>query len=598
MQAQRSYLLRILQSAVTPVPELTVTEWANAHRILSSESSAEPGKYSSSRTPYIKEIMDCCTDPTIDTVTWMSASQVAKTELLLNIIGYYISHDPCPILCLQPTTRPMAEDFSRDRLAPMIRDAPILNARVFENKKSSNTLLHKSFLGGHVTLGGANSPSGLASRPIRITLCDEIDRYPVSAGTEGDPLMLVEKRTITFWNKKKFRTSTPSIEGQSRISDCFADGDMRHYYVPCPHCDEYQMLIWSGIKWKKNKKNKPDFESIYYECEYCKAPIEHVEKRSMLEKGEWRGLKPCAGHASFHLSALYSPWMTWKEVVEEWHNSRHDTEKMKVWTNTVLGETFKPPAREIPHTPLLENRINYKVPNEILVVVCSVDVQEDRLELLVSGWGEGEHSWHLHHKIIPGDTTLGPVWDDLETYINTTRIKRDDGAVMRIAAVGIDSGYQTKVVYDFYRRSRHPRVFCLKGVGGERAIVSAPVKSSRSHTQLYTVGSDPAKDVIFGRLLTPMMAFNFDCNEEYFLQLTAEKAETKMKRGFEFREWVKIRPRNEILDLWQYALAVLYILDPVWTALLPKETEKKTEQQQQPPPRRRRGQGFVQSWRR
>lgn len=515
--------------------------------------------------------MDACNNPAVHTITWMSSSQVGKTEVLLNIIGYYIAHDPSPMLCLQPTQKPMAEDFSKDRLATMIRDTPRLRGLVGDakSKSSGNTILHKSFPGGHITIGGANSPSGLASRPIRIVLSDEIDRYPESAGTEGDPLQLVERRTTTFWNKKLLRTSTPTIDGRSRIDSAFKEGDQRYYYVPCPHCEVKQRLLWSNVTFDM-VDGVPDLGTVHYECRHCRQPIEHVEKRKMLIEGEWQATAPFTGHASFHISALYSPWVTWAEVVDEWHKSRGDDERMKVWTNTLLGETFREEAREIEHAPLMARREAYSCPNEVLVTVCTVDVQDDRLEALVSGWGDGEESWHLEHKVFYGDTTQPHVWEDLEAYITRTKIKRDDGAIFSINAVGIDSGHQTKMVYEFCRQSKHGRVFCLKGVGGERAIVSPPTNKT-GPVPIFSVGSDPAKDVVFSRLTIRdqpgQMHFNMHCSEDYFLQLTAEKAVLKKRRGFDYREWQKIRPRNEILDLWVYALATLYILNPAWKAL-------------------------------
>ena len=534
----------------------------------------------------------------------MSSSQVGKTEVLLNVIGFHIHHDPAPMLVLQPTTQPMAQDFSKDRLATMLRDSPVLSEKIskVKGRDSGNTILHKTFVGGHVTIGGANSPSGLASRPIRITLADEIDRYPASAGSEGDPLSLVERRSTTFWNRKRVRTSTPTVQGMSRIEDAFLEGDQRRYYVPCPHCDVKQVLVWSNVKWDRLENGDPDLDTVHYECAHCRDPIEHIEKRAMLLAGEWQAQAPFAGHASFHINALYSPWTTWREIVEEWQLARGDSERMKVWTNTLLGETFREEAKEIEHAPLMAKREAYSVPNSVLVTIATVDVQEDRLELLLVGYGVNESAWHLGHKVFYGDTTQKDVWKDLEDYITHTRVKRDDGAVFGINAVGIDSGYQTNMVYSFVAATRHGRVFTLKGMAGERAIVTSP----KGKVRVFTVGVDPAKDIIFQRAMLKddapgQMHFNMHCDEEYFLQLTAEKAVIKKRRGFEVREWQKVRPRNEILDLWVYALATLYILAPQWEAL-----DKTNEEKPQPAadqnfeairrrPMRRRG-GFVQKW--
>jgi phage terminase large subunit GpA-like protein len=525
--------------------------------------------------------MDAVTDPSVEMVSWMSSAQVGKTEVLLNIIGRFVENDPSPLLILQPTQKPMAEAFSKDRLAPMFRDTPCLTGLIeHKGRTGGDTILHKSFPGGHLTIAGANSPSNLASRPIRIVLADEIDRYPESAGAEGDPLALAEKRTTTFWNRKIVRTSTPTISGQSRIEASFLEGDQRHYEVPCPLCGEFQRLKWSQIIFDKLEDKSPDYKSVHYECAHCKGPIEEIEKRGMLLKGQWVADAPFQGHASFHISALYSPWMKWREVVKEWHQARGDHERMKVWTNTVLGEVFREEAREIDHAPLLSKREAYQCPNDVLVVVVSVDVQETRLELLAVGYGVNEQSWELETRVINGDTTLGSVWDDLRDFLQTTKYTRDDGAVLGIAGCGIDSGFQTKMVYEFCRRTRG-RLFALKGVPGERAIVSSPARLSKAAIDLYTVGVDPAKDVIYSRIMNPGLArlhFSEKCDEEFFLQLTAEKAVLKKRRGFDIREWVKVRPRNEILDLYVYSLATLYILNPVWPALVKPKVEKPADE--------------------
>ena len=196
-------LFKRIATVLSPPPELTVSQWADEYRRLSPEASAEPGRWNTDRAPYQREIMDAINDARCEEVIIMSSAQVGKTELILNIIGYYIDYDPSPILVLQPT-RDMAETFSKDRLAPMLRDTPALKGKVKDarSRDSGNTILHKTFPGGHITMVGANSAAGLASRPIKIVLMDEVDRYPASAGTEGDPIKLAEKRTTTFWNRK------------------------------------------------------------------------------------------------------------------------------------------------------------------------------------------------------------------------------------------------------------------------------------------------------------------------------------------------------------------------------------------------------------
>lgn len=251
---------RLAKQALLPPPDLTVSEWADAHRKLSKESSAEAGQWRTSRAPYQREIMDAINDPVVEDIVIMASAQVGKSEIILNALGYFIDYDPSPILLIQPTEA-KAKDFSKERVAPMIRDTPTLKERVGDAKSrdSSNTVMYKSFPGGFVALGGANAPSGLAARPIRILLADEIDRYPASAGDEGDPLDLAEKRTNNFYNRKKIKVSTPTIKNVSRIEKEFELSTKEYYNLPCPRCEELQPLSWEQL----------DFETESMRCCYC-----------------------------------------------------------------------------------------------------------------------------------------------------------------------------------------------------------------------------------------------------------------------------------------------------------------------------------------
>ena len=262
-------------------PNLTVSQWSDQFRKLSPEASGEISKWKTSRAPYQQGIMDAISEPNVDTVVMMSSAQVGKTELLLNLVGYHIHLDPGPILMVQPT-KEMAETFSKDRLAPMIRDTPVLASKIKSPKSrdSGNTLQHKRFPGGQISLMGANSPSDLSSRPIRIVLCDEVDRYPASAGTEGDPVSLAVKRTNNFANRRILLMSTPTIKGISRIEKAFFESDQRHYHVPCPHCGEFQTLQWELIRWQQDKP-----ETVVHACKKCGGEIEESARPDMLAQG-------------------------------------------------------------------------------------------------------------------------------------------------------------------------------------------------------------------------------------------------------------------------------------------------------------------------
>ena len=320
-----------------PPTDLTVSQWADQKRVLSAEASSESGKFYTNRAEYQRGIMDAFSDPHVEDVVCMTSAQIGKTEILNNIVGFFIDQDPSPMLVLQPTVD-MAQAYSKDRLAPMVRDNPCLRDKVKDPKAkdSGNTILHKTFSGGHITIVGANSPSSLASRPIRIVLCDEVDRYPESAGGEGDPINLAKKRNTTFWNKKNALFSTPTIKGLSRIESAYEQSDKRKYYVKCPHCNFEQTLMWGQVKWEDS-----DPSTAYYECADCRAQLNDTDKINMVKTGRWIAENPFNGIAGFHINELYSPWRKFADTVKDFLNSKKDTEKLKTWVNTALGETWE-----------------------------------------------------------------------------------------------------------------------------------------------------------------------------------------------------------------------------------------------------------------
>ena len=347
-------LFRNIAKVLSPPPELTVSQWADKYRKLSPESSSEPGQWNTDRAPYQREIMDAVVDSAVETVVIMSSAQVGKTELILNTIGYYIDYDPAPILCLQPTLE-MAQAFSKDRLAKMIRDTPVLRGKVKDARArdSENTILHKSFPGGHITMVGANSAAGLAMRPIRIVMMDEIDRFPPSAGSEGNPIKLAEKRTTTFWNRKKIKVSTPTIKGRSQIETEYLSSSKEEWCVPCPCCGKYQPYEWGRIR----------ISDVTMECKYCG---EHFKETEWKERpGKWIAGAENKRKRGFHLNELASPWKHWEEIIEDFREAYRewkengDIQKLKVWVNTSLGETWEEKGDAADEDVLLKRRERY-----------------------------------------------------------------------------------------------------------------------------------------------------------------------------------------------------------------------------------------------
>jgi phage terminase large subunit GpA-like protein len=562
-------LLRETTSAFRPPPRLTVSEWADQFRRLSPESSAEPGRWRTSRAEYQRGIMDAVNDPAVEAIVMMSSAQVGKSEFGLNICGYFISQDPCPVLVLNPTLE-MSETWSKDRLSPMLRDTPVLQNRVKDPRArdSGNTLLHKKFPGGHITMAGANSPASLASRPIRIVIGDEIDRYPPSAGSEGDPVNLAKKRTTTFWNRKLIWVSTPTIKGASRIENLYQQSDQRRYFVPCPHCKKFQILTWGQVKFDKEIPKQ-----AWYECEHCQQQIESKHKTQMIRLGEWRATAEFKDTAGFHLNELYSPWRTFGDVVVDFLKAKDSPEQLKTWVNTSLGETFDDQggeglewqrlmARAEPYSPLT-------VPKSGLLLTAGVDVQGDRLSVSVWAWGRGEESWLIYSVELYGEPTLEPVWAELDTLLES-KFTHQGGAELSITAAGIDSGYQSQVVYNFVRRRPGRGLYAVKGFGtAGRPVMGRPTtqevtwrgQTLKKGVKLWPVGVDAIKSLIYGRLrmITPgpgYLHFPIGLDEEFYQQLCAEKQIARYSKGFAIREWVKMRSRNEALDTLVYAYAV------------------------------------------
>ena len=512
-------------------------------------------------------MMDAVNEPGVREVVFMTSAQIGKTEILNNVLGYFVHQDPSPILFIQPTLE-MAEAWSKDRLAPMIRDTEALGGLFKDSKtrNSDNTLLHKKFTGGHLTMAGANSPSSLASRPIRIVLLDEEDRYPSSAGAEGDPGSLAQKRTTTFWNRLLVSASTPTIEGESKIDARYQQSDMRRFHVPCPQCGGFQVLCWAQLKFDKKAP-----ESAHYECEHCQAQLHDSDKLWMLSRGEWRASAPFSGVAGFHISEIYSPWVRWSEMVTSFLKAKRLPETLKVWVNTSLGETWKEATEGIDHSGLLGRKENWGrvAPAGVVVITAGVDVQGDRLEAEIIGWGIGQESWSLQYHVIHGDPAQSKVWDDLDAVLGQT-MQRADGGTLSVLAACVDTGgHHTQKVYEYCKRREHARVYAVKGAStAGKPLVSKFSKSNKLRVKLFTLGTDTAKQMIYSRLKIHQPGpgychFPADYPEEYFLQLTAERIQTKFINGHPTRVWVMPKgKRNEALDCRVYGLAALHILNP------------------------------------
>jgi phage terminase large subunit GpA-like protein len=569
----------------TPPPKLTVSEWADQYRYLSAESSAEPGKWQTSRTPYLREIMDAENDPDVENVVVMASSQVGKTEVLLNVSGYHTHQDPCPMLLIEPTVN-IAEAYSKDRLSKMIRDTPVLSERIREPraKDGTNTVLHKEFPGGHLTLGGANSPSGLASRPIRIVLCDEVDRYPLSAGSEGDPLSLAAKRTTTFWNRKKIYVSSPTIKNISRIEAAFEESDRRYYHVPCKVCGEFQKLEWEYVRWDDGKP-----ETAVYTCRLCGAAWNDADRFEAVTQGKWIAEAPFNGTAGFHIWEAYSPWSRLGAMADQFLKAKHardrgDPEPYKAFVNTVLGKSYTEQAETAAPEPLMARRENYGpglIPWPILYLTAGADVQDNRVEIEVVGWRaekreQPPESWGVEDLVVYRDKDKPALmWDEVDQILKR-EYTTQDGRRIRISAVAIDSGgHHTNEVYTFCNTRIGRHIYAIKGADGPRTIWPRRAGKSKKFkgSLVWIVGVDTAKDAIYSALKveTPgpgYTHFPVGYELEYFQQLTSEQVKTKFRNGRPARFWFKPPGvRNEALDRRVYALAALHSRSVPWEIL-------------------------------
>lgn len=513
-------------------------------------------------------------------VVIMAGTQVGKTECILNKCGHTIHHSPGPMLLVQPTLD-TARKVSKQRIAPMIDTTPALRRLVKEPRErdSGNTVMVKEFEGGLLMMTGANSAAGLRSMPIRDLLLDEVDLYPGDVEGEGDPIVIAEKRTDTFKRRRKIvLTSTPTLEGLSRIEREYMRSDRRRFYLACPACGHEDFLTWRGVDevtrvpggHHRIEWDDGDPGTAHMVCSGCGGLVAERHKTAMLKAGVWRATAAFDGKtAGFHLSSLYSPWKSWADCAEEFVEAKDDPFELRAWVNTVLGETWKEPGERVDADLLMDRRETYaaEVPHGVGILTASVDVQGDRLEVQVVGWGDREESWLIAHTTIGGSPSGEKVWHDLTGFL-VSRFRHEGGREVGVELVTVDSGgHHTEQVYKYCKAMAGRNVFAIKGssVHG-MPICSRPSDANRYRVPLYNLGTDTAKDMIVGRLRVSApgpfyMHFPDWADREYMEQLCAERSVVKYVRGKgATREWVKIRERNEAIDLTVYSLAALHIL--------------------------------------
>lgn len=609
----------------TPPADLTVSEWAAEHRVLSRESSAEAGPWRNERTPYMVEPMNAFSDPRVREISVVAMSQVGKSEMELNIIGYIIDQDPGSVLYIQPNLDD-AKKFSRLRIAPMIRDCDTLRTKVSEvrSRDAGNTVLQKTFPGGMLTMVGSQSPSALASTPARYVLGDEVDRWALSAGSEGDPWALAAARTTTFYNAKMVAVSTPTIKGYSRIEKLFLDGTQERWCSQCPSCGEWHNITFDDIKFDfdttgSGRRKSYTLHSVHWCCPACGCL--HTEAEMRAQPARWIAENPGAierGRRSFWVNAFSSPWRSWDKIVLKFLEVKNDPEELKVFYNTVLGELWEDRGDLEDEDTMLARREDYgtaedgtpvELPDGVLVLTCGVDTQDDRLEYEVVGHGHYGETWGIKKGIIMGDPNYDDPWERLDEVVSHV-YKFQNGRGLTVSMTCVDSGgHKTQSVYMQTRARLQRRIFAIKGQGGDGIPYTKPPSKVKivvggktvGQTWLYSIGVDAGKAAIMAALKVQEAGpkychFPRDNDRGYDLNffngLLSEKLVMKTERGRTRWAWEKLKghERNEALDCRNYALAAFRILDPdldaVERRLRGLDSPGKQPEAQQPKPRR------------
>lgn len=622
-------------AGMKPPDDLTVTEWAEKNRRLSAESSAEPGPWRTERTPYLREPMNAWTDPKIRHIVMVAASQVGKSEFLNNCIGYVIDQDPGSILFVHPTTID-AKEYSKLRIAPMIRDCPTLRKKVSDPKSrdSGNTILQKTYPGGILTMCGSTEAHALASKPIRYVLGDERDRWALSAGNEGDPWDLAMARQTTFYNAKSGEVSTPTVKNASAIEAAYATGTMERWKSRCPHCGEYHEIQWADIRFEHDEiivagKKTYKVRSVCYACPGCGCISTEAEMKRAPAR--WEADNPAAyeqGTRSFWLNAFVSQWASWESIILKYLNAIGSTRKMQVVYNTCFGELWEDRGDLEDEDSLMARREEYpaELPEGVLVLTAGVDTQDDRMEYEIVGHGHFGETWGIEKGIIMGRPDDDAVWAQLDELVFDRVLRFENGVGLKMSMSFVDEGgHFTQEVRMQCRARLGKKVFCIKGMPGSDKPYTAPPKKQKiiiKQTAVgtcwqYQIGVDSGKEVIMDnlRVQTPGAKYchfpkRDDYGSGYFTGLLSEVKvyDPNKKQPW---QWKKIpgHERNEALDCRNYALAAFKVLPknldeidrrlkeaggerapaPVATPVMPPPAAKQR-------PKRRSGKKYYDDW--
>jgi phage terminase large subunit GpA-like protein len=573
-------------SGIRPPIRRTVAEWADAERILGANEGPYPGPWRTERAPYLREPMEACslTAPA-ERVTVRGSAQTGKTMIAINLVGQIAAESPTSVLMVVPSVDE-ARNFNREKLQPLIENSPAVRRKVMPVQRADeagSTTMVKRFAGGSVELTGANSSKGLQMRTKRVILMDEVSEFPWDVDNRGDPVAMAETRALTYRKRKQakiIKTSTPGTEGACRISAAYDESSRGVWHVPCPHCGDYQPLIFENLRWERGKP-----ETAAYPCQACGTMIEEAEKAEMNARGRWVHERPELRdvHAGYDINSMFSAMVTWAYVAERREASEGDLKEDKVFTQQVLGRPYANRHDVVPHQILWERRTDWppgRIPEWVVFLEGATDVQGDRLEWAVWGFDRNWGQTWVDGGILMGDPRQPEVWAKHDEVMG--RVWLDAWDRPRAArSWGLDTGFLTQSVYAYCRRHVgrvDPVVMALDGrpKWGEPPIGAPRMREvdfngkKLDSIPLWPVGTYDLKDEVMACMrateagpdkdgVWPAGAMRFPSMLDlgFFEQLTAEVCiERQNRAGYRLREWVKVRARNEQLDLAVYCRAL------------------------------------------
>lgn len=561
--------------AIAPRKPLTVSQWADAERVLSSKGSAEPGRWRTSRNPPLREPMDCMSARSaVQDIVLKFPIQFGKTEVAVNALGYTMDHNPGPVMVCLPGEVSMNK-WVAQKLNPMLEETPAAQRALTSvaSRDSSNTRTFKDFNGGQLYLEHAGSPSRLKSTTVRTLLVDELDEFAGNLTGGDDPVEMLDGRTSAFpATYKRLYISTPQMQGTSRIDYLWEKSDQRRYHVSCPDCGHEQPLEWYGLHYA------PDASACWYVCRECGVCIEEHQKAAMIAAGRWIPAFPERKIRGYTINCLYYPiglGPRWIDLVQRWRDAQNDPARLKTFVNDRLAETWEDPAmRAVKHNVIADRAEPYRLrtaPRGVLAVTAGVDTQDNRLAVHITGWGRGLAFWTLDYIELPGDPAEDRVWDELTDLLNRG-IEHETGALIRVEAHAIDAGgHRTEDVKAFVRSRRTRRPLCIFGAvpnnapvlsKGKMEDVNHRGKLDRRGVMIHHVGTVGIKHWLYSRLSTDadkqpdarMVHLSDELPPDYFGGLVSETY-NPTKNRFEKRRG---GPRNEPLDTWVYSFAAAH----------------------------------------